>query len=101
VLSSQPGDGGVVVVGHSMGAMSAAHLAASRPDLVRAVVLEDPPTGQLSARQRDEPLSLPTWLADLRALDLPSRIARGRSEDPDWTDDELEPWAVSKEEHAP
>jgi pimeloyl-ACP methyl ester carboxylesterase len=101
VLSSQPGDGGVVVVGHSMGAMSAAHLAASRPDLVRAVVLEDPPTGQLSARQRDEPLSLPTWLADLRALDLPSRIARGRSEDPDWTDDELEPWAVSKDEHAP
>lgn len=98
VLSSQPRDGGVVVVGHSMGAMSAAYLAAARPDLVRAVVLEDPPTGEppAEAAQQDEPVSEPRWLADLRALDLPSRIAQGRSEDPDWPDDELEPWAVSK-----
>ncbi|MFI5695393.1 alpha/beta fold hydrolase [Kribbella sp. NPDC051586] len=96
VLSSQPGDGGMIVVGHSMGAMSAAHLAASRPDLVRAVVLEDPPTGQPSADRQDQPWSEPEWLADLRALDLPSRIAQGRANDPDWPDDELEPWAVSK-----
>ncbi|MEU4291643.1 alpha/beta hydrolase [Kribbella sp. NPDC026596] len=96
VLSSQPREGGVVVVGHSMGAMSAAYLAAARPDLVRAVVLEDPPTGEPPADQQDEPVSEPRWLADLRALDLPSRIARGRSEDPSWPDDELEPWAVSK-----
>jgi pimeloyl-ACP methyl ester carboxylesterase len=94
VLSSQPRAGGVVVVGHSMGAMSTAYLAASRPDLVRAVVLEDPPTG--TSDQQDEAWSAPSWLTDLRALDLPARIARGRSEDPDWSDDELEPWAVSK-----
>jgi len=96
VLSSQPNEGGVVVVGHSMGAMSAAHLAASRPDLVRAVVLEDPPTGEPPAGRHDESWSMPSWLTDLRALELPARIARGRSEDPDWPDDELEPWAVSK-----
>lgn len=96
VLSSQPHDGGLVVVGHSMGAMSAALLAASRPDLVRAVVLEDPPTGEPLAVQPDEPEPVPTWLADLQALDLPARIARGRSEDPSWPDDELKPWAVSK-----
>ncbi len=96
VLSGQPRDGGVVVVGHSMGAMAAAYLAASRPDLVRAVVLEDPPTGEPPAGQQDESWSEPRWLADLRALDLPARIARGRSDDPDWPDDELEPWAVSK-----
>ena len=96
VLSSQPRDGAVVVVGHSMGAMSAAHLAASRPDLIRAVVLEDPPTGQPTAGQQDVPWSVPNWLADLRALDLPARIARGRTDNPDWPDDELEPWATSK-----
>ncbi len=98
VLSSQPGDGGVVVVGHSMGAMSAAYLAASRPDLVRAVVLEDPPTGEPSAAPQDEsePVPVPTWLSDLRALDLPARIERGRSDESDWPDDEFEPWAVSK-----
>ncbi|TDU88498.1 pimeloyl-ACP methyl ester carboxylesterase [Kribbella voronezhensis] len=101
VLSGQPRDGGVVVVGHSMGAMSAAYLAASRPDLVRAVVLEDPPTGERPAGQKnehhdEEPGTVPRWLADLRALDLPARIARGRAEDPGWPEDELEPWAVSK-----
>ncbi|TCC27350.1 alpha/beta fold hydrolase [Kribbella speibonae] len=95
VLSDQPRDGGVVVVGHSMGAMAAAHLAASRPDLVRAVVLEDPPPGSPGDRL-DEPWSEPSWLADLRGLDLPARIAQGRSNDPGWADDELEPWAVSK-----
>ncbi|MET9268843.1 alpha/beta hydrolase [Kribbella sp. NPDC003557] len=96
VLADQPGDGGIVVVGHSMGAMSAAYLAAARPDLVRAVVLEDPPTGESPARRNDVPWSEPQWLADVRALDLPARIARGRSNDPDWSDDEFEPWAVSK-----
>jgi pimeloyl-ACP methyl ester carboxylesterase len=101
VLSSQPREGGRVVVGHSMGAMSAAYLAAARPELVRAVVLEDPPTGEPPARQQDdeqddEPGSVPRWLADLRALELPARIARGRSSDPDWPEDELESWALSK-----
>ncbi|MFF0341590.1 alpha/beta fold hydrolase [Kribbella sp. NPDC004875] len=95
VLSSGPHDGGVVVVGHSMGAMAAAYLAASRPELVRAVVLEDPPPGAAGNHQ-DEPWSEPDWLAGLRALDLPDRIARGRANDPGWPDDELEPWAVSK-----
>lgn len=96
VLSSQPRDGGVIVVGHSMGAMSAAHLAAAEPSLVRAVVLEDPPPGERRAGQRDGSRTMPTWLAEARALDLPSRIAQCRSDNPDWPDDELEPWAVSK-----
>jgi pimeloyl-ACP methyl ester carboxylesterase len=96
VLSSQPRDGGMIVVGHSMGAMSAAHLAAAEPGLVRAVVLEDPPRGERRTDQQDASFSMPTWLADARALDLPSRIAKCRSDEPDWSDDELEPWAVSK-----
>lgn len=108
VLSSQPADGGVVVVGHSMGAMAAAYLAAARPDLVRAVVLEDPPTGPPAADQqpptgdqqpptgdqRERPM--PDWLAELRELDVPARISRGRSGDPGWPEDEFESWAVSK-----
>ncbi len=96
VLSSQPRDGGVVVVGHSMGASSAAHLAATEPHLVRALVLEDPPPGDRRTGQQHVSPSMPTWLADARALDLPSRIARCRADNPDWPDDELEPWAVSK-----
>ncbi len=100
VLSSQPVDGGVIVVGHSMGAMTAAYLAAARPDLVRALVLEDPPVGQAGERQ-DQVWSLPDWLKTLRAFDLSARIAQGRSNDPDWPVDELEPWAVAKAQVSP
>ncbi|MEV4260905.1 alpha/beta hydrolase [Kribbella sp. NPDC049584] len=103
VLSNQPSDAGVIVVGHSMGAMAAAYLAAARPDLVRAVVLEDPPTGPPTANQQpptgerqERPMIMPDWLAEVRALEVPARIARGRAADPDWAEDELEPWAVSK-----
>lgn len=99
VLSSQPGEGGMIVVGHSMGAMTAAYLAATRPDLVRAVVLEDPPTGEPRTTQPPapaEPPSMPRWLADVRSLDLPARIAEAHSTDPAWPEDELEPWAISK-----
>lgn len=124
VLSGQPADGGVVVVGHSMGAMAAAYLAAARPDLVRAVVLEDPPTGPPprdeqphagdqdapsgdqeapgadqetpGGDRRDGPMLMPGWLAELRELDVAARIARGRAGDPGWAEDEFEPWAVSK-----
>ena len=38
-----PGLGRAFVFGHSMGAITAAVLAADHPDCVRAVVLEDPP----------------------------------------------------------
>lgn len=96
VLSSQPRDGGVIVVGHSMGAMSAAELAAAEPSLVRALVLEDPPPGEPRPGRQAASTSMPDWLADARALDLRSRIAKCRSDDPVWPDDELEPWAVSK-----
>lgn len=95
VLSSQPGDGGFVVVGHSLGAMTAAYLAASRPDLVRAVVLEDPPSGEPQPDQEGTSQKIPTWLEELLALDVPARIAKGRSDNPAWPEDELEPWAVS------
>jgi pimeloyl-ACP methyl ester carboxylesterase len=144
VLSSQPREGGTIVVGHSMGAMTAAYLAATRPDLIRAIVLEDPPTGEPRPTQPPEPAdpadpadptdpakaakaaeqagpaqaaqpaeaaepaaasaapeagdppSMPRWLADVRSLDLPARIAQARSTDPAWPEDELEPWATSK-----
>lgn len=94
VLTDQPREGGMIVVGHSMGAATAALLAAARPDLVRAVVLEDPPTGE--PPHPANPWAMADWLAEARALDLPARIALCRRDNPLWPEPELEPWAVSK-----
>lgn len=44
------GDEPAAVLGHSLGAMVAIGVAAEAPDLVRAVVLEDPPLGALMGR---------------------------------------------------
>jgi pimeloyl-ACP methyl ester carboxylesterase len=45
-----------VVYGHSLGAMVAAAVAAAAPDLVRAVMLEDPPFATMGARITGSPL---------------------------------------------
>lgn len=53
----------VVVLGHSLGAMVAAAVAAARPDRVRAVVLEDPPMHTMGRR-----IGETTWLDFFRGL---------------------------------
>ena len=84
----------VVLVGHSMGAVTAAQLAADRPDLVSALVLEDPPP---NAYGEAEPRGVPDWLAATRRLSRDARVAACRLENPAWAADELAPWAASKE----
>lgn len=94
--------GSIVVTGHSMGAATAAYLARSRPDLVLALVLEDPVLhlpGESGNR---------TSLADRRAgvtamqvMSVAERIASARSEHPDWPGEVLESWAVSKGQFDP
>jgi pimeloyl-ACP methyl ester carboxylesterase len=44
------GDGPTVLVGHSLGAMISIGVASETPELVRAVVLEDPPLGAFDGR---------------------------------------------------
>lgn len=89
--------------GHSMGAMTALGVAADFTDLVRAVVLEDPPFlehRQSSAEKARLQKNARTGLA-FRALSLTDRIAQGQAENPDWSEDEILPWAESKGEYNP
>jgi pimeloyl-ACP methyl ester carboxylesterase len=50
-----------IVIGHSLGAMTALRLAASRPELVKAIVLEDPPLFAREIMERDDPSRLESF----------------------------------------
>jgi pimeloyl-ACP methyl ester carboxylesterase len=117
VLRTLPGirSGGAVVMGHSMGAATASMLAARHPELVRALILEDPPNfprGLGSPPGRNSPRGggrlptsssggMPEWLVSVRAQAFDERIAACRTGNPDWPADELESWARSKDEFDP
>ena len=98
------------LVGHSMRGITAATVAANYPDLVRAIVLEDPALQDKSPSQTDINKGLLVtgeeqpaqsgwqWLFDLRALPREERIARGFALNPTWAQEEILPWADSKAE---
>lgn len=86
-----------VLLGHSMGGPHVAAVAATRPDLVRGLVLEDPHW----PLQPEDPASygIDSWrdgLAADRAKSLDDLLSAGRRDNPAWTDEDLEPWARAK-----
>lgn len=90
---AEQGIGAPVLVGHSMGAGVAAAVLASRPDLVSAGVLEDPPW--FSGSRGDAPDTIQQWARSFS--DDPDAAARvGKAEHPLWPDVEFQPWAAAK-----
>jgi pimeloyl-ACP methyl ester carboxylesterase/uncharacterized protein GlcG (DUF336 family) len=91
-----------VVIGHSFGASVAFRLAAEHPELVRALVLEDPPFRNLkpvhpSAEQADElRWQWFEWLRACRRLTHPQLVERAHHEHPGWSDEDCQHWATSK-----
>lgn len=94
-----------LLLGHSMGAMSVGLLAARYPELVRAVVLEDPPLPQsLTEALTPEQLaaSQSAWLrwknevVQNRNKKLEELVSACRRQSPWWHDSEVGPWAASK-----
>jgi pimeloyl-ACP methyl ester carboxylesterase len=94
--------------GHSMGAVTAAVLAANYPDLVRAAVLEDPPflSTAAEAKQRatareEEAANSAESFPDFRAMSSEERLTVASAMNPKWHPDELPPWAESKAQFDP
>jgi N-formylmaleamate deformylase len=83
--------------GHSMGAGTAAFVAARYPDLVQALVLEDPPW---SPEDREAPgiRSWPQWILPLRGLSTKERLVQAHKSNPTWLEAELAPWAEAKDQ---
>lgn len=92
-----PGAGLPLLVGHSMGAGIAGVVLSTRPDLVCAAVLEDPPwyTRPPGDDRPPEPDAPQQWAQAFRD-DLEGAVARGVADLPLWPKIELRPWGVSK-----
>jgi N-formylmaleamate deformylase len=93
-----------VVVGHSMGAAAAAALAATRPELLSGIVLEDPPwlPGQIPPEWTEG--ARLEWEKDLLALQALSKEeveAQGRLNNPGWDAQDLPDWAEAKLQTSP
>lgn len=86
-----------IVVGHSLGGNLAIHAALARPDLVRALVLEDP------AKPGPRPVSEEQFVAQNEAMiaavvaDPAAEVARMGRETP-WSAAEIAAWAESKQQ---
>lgn len=89
--------GPVLVVGHSMGGGLAGALAARRPDLLSAAVLEDP--AWRDPAERVQPLEVVhERVAECRAFadDPAGHLEKGKADNPTWPAVELGPWVGSK-----
>jgi N-formylmaleamate deformylase len=89
------------LLGHSMGAHTAALVAKHHPDIVRSLLLEDPPwqgLDLLPATEQDKKF-MPAWEEQMRMLKAQSPVERmmvARAENPRWSEEELIAWAESK-----
>lgn len=91
------------VVGHSLGAVTAAEVAARHADLVSRLVLEDPPWRQ--RRSTADPASpghnarregLQGFIDSFAGMSHEQIVTLGRGQHPTWHDLEFDAWAASK-----
>jgi len=91
-----------MVIGHSMGAATAARFAADYPESLSGVVLIDPPwfSGDLYSEEHYE-LSRKTHIEDIRnfhQMTLQELDVHIRKEHPNWDEDEFLQWCKSKQQ---
>lgn len=91
-----------VVIGHSMGAETAATFAALYPQMVSAVVLEDPPWpetlwGKDPQEVAQNAENFRQKIGYRKSLPVEEIIAIGRQEHPSWDESEYLQWAKAKQ----
>jgi N-formylmaleamate deformylase len=90
-----------ILIGHSMGATTAATTAATYPELVRCAILEDPPwRGDTSALPSEERAAMAKeWrngILEMKAKTREEIMALCQAQNPRWAEVECGPWADSK-----
>jgi len=86
-----------VLIGHSMGGGTAVAVATTRPDLIRAIVLEDP-----AIHHRDTTTTVEVGRQRVEEMqsfidDIDGATARERAGEPPWQEIEITPWAEAKQ----
>ncbi len=84
-----------IIMGHSMGASTAADVAIAYPSLPRAIILEDPPWHVTGPPERKN------MVIELNKLSLDEIMATSRKMDPQWHEAERLPWAKAKQQFDP
>jgi N-formylmaleamate deformylase len=92
-----------ILMGHSMGGNTAAVVAALRPELVRALILEDPAWAPTTAEQdpeRDkmELQFLQAFLTNQKTLSHAERLDEAEMAQPLWSTDDLGPWMSAQDQ---
>lgn len=90
-----------IVLGHSMGAVTALTLAATHPSAPRSIILEDPPPFWMPPPPAGDNSSegvnrMRNWIIDLKRETREEMLAGCRRSSPTWPEGELGPWADSK-----
>ncbi len=87
------------IVGHSLGADTAARMAAEYPDLTACLVLIDPPWLEFNEPSNQMPAQIEKTRLEIRhrmTLPLKILILLGKNEHPSWTEEEIHTWALGK-----
>lgn len=90
------------ILGHSMGAMTALTLAATHPELVGMLLLEDPPPWWEAAHSNPSPTEeerwagMRAWILHMKRQTRDELITTQRTFSPAWSEAELGPWADAK-----
>jgi N-formylmaleamate deformylase len=94
-----------VLIGHSLGAVTALALGGFYPDQPGALILEDPPAfwspQQPDAQEAGVHAWMREWLQELKRKTRDELLEMARQENPTWSEAELNPWADSKQRFSP
>lgn len=89
-----------IVLGHSMGAITALVAAGLYPSMPRAILLEDPPPFWMNVAgiPRDESFKIgfTTWINSIKRKTRGELLSECREQNSAWTEAEIEPWINSK-----
>jgi N-formylmaleamate deformylase len=94
-----------ILLGHSMGAITALALAGLYPDVAKAIIMEDPPTFWMVKKsdksQPPHPNGLALWIEANKRKTKEELFSEVRSGNPGWSDAEIDPWVDSKLRYSP